>query len=152
MIPLNIKTKGVEQLHFETSCKELSRKLLFSSKSKKSTGGFLCLSHMMVNLLMQVSLGSLVQTRQQARVGVRGQNTTPGTGGIGVRGDSDAVGVWGEGKTWHGVAGVSHSTTGGAGVSGLSDVGSGIIAAQARIWHVIFGTSQSTTWRCRPVG
>ena len=74
-------------------------------------------------------------------VGVRGQNTTPGTGGIGVRGDSDAVGVWGEGKTWHGVAGVSHSTTGGAGVFGSSDVGSGIIAA-SQVWHAILAPAR----------
>jgi hypothetical protein len=80
-------------------------------------------------------------------VGVHGQSTTPsepGTGGIGVRGDSNAVGVWGEGKNWHGVAGVSHSTIGGAGVFGSSEVGPGIIG-ESKVWHAIFSSSQSTT-------
>ncbi|MGV2391195.1 MAG UNVERIFIED_CONTAM: hypothetical protein LVR29_32840 [Microcystis novacekii LVE1205-3] len=37
-----------------------------------------------------------------------------------------AVGVRGDGETWHGVAGVSKSTTGGAGVFGVNDTGAGV--------------------------
>lgn len=38
--------------------------------------------------------------------------------GPGVYGQSDGTGVWGAGKTWHGVYGESSSSTGGAGVWG----------------------------------
>lgn len=51
---------------------------------------------------------------------------TAGEGTIGVLGVGDAIGVRGDGKTWHGVAGLSQSTIGGAGVFGASDKGAGV--------------------------
>ncbi len=63
--------------------------------------------------------------------GVRGVTFAPGHGAVvgisenrtqeagpGVFGQSDAAGIWGVSKTWHGAAGQSESTTGGAGVYG----------------------------------
>jgi len=46
-------------------------------------------------------------------VGVLGKGDAQG-----VRGEGGAVGVHGVGNTWHGVAGLSHSESGGAGVHG----------------------------------
>lgn len=64
--------------------------------------------------------------------------------GVGVFGQSDATGVWGISKTWHGVVGQSQSTTGGAGVFGGSEVGPGVIG-ESKVWHAVYGKSQSTT-------
>src|SRR5712691_690599 len=73
--------------------------------------------------------------------GVSGTNTAEG--GIGVRGDSNAVGVWGEGKNWHGVVGASHSTSGGAGVFGSCDSGVGVFG-ESKLSHAVQGRSGST--------
>ncbi len=73
--------------------------------------------------------------------GVSGENTADG--GQGVRGQSKAAGVVGIGETWHGVTGLSSSTSGGAGVYGASEVGPGIIG-ESKVWHAIFGSSKST--------
>lgn len=73
--------------------------------------------------------------------GVSGVNTADG--GQGVRGQSKAAGVVGIGETWHGVTGLSSSTSGGAGVYGASEVGPGIIA-ESKVWHAVFGKSEST--------
>ncbi len=64
--------------------------------------------------------------------------------GVGVFGQSDATGVWGISKTWHGVVGQSQSTQGGAGVFGGSEVGPGVIG-ESKVWHAVYGKSQSTT-------
>ena len=73
--------------------------------------------------------------------GVSGENTAEG--GQGVRGQSKAAGVVGIGETWHGVTGLSSSTSGGAGVYGASEVGPGIIG-ESKVWHAVFGKSEST--------
>jgi hypothetical protein len=64
-------------------------------------------------------------------------NHTP-QAGPGVMGKSDAVGVWGESRTWHGVAGISHSTTGGHGVYGEGDPGSGVVGVSKK-WIGVYG-------------
>jgi hypothetical protein len=73
--------------------------------------------------------------------GVSGTNTAES--GVGVRGDSNAVGVWGEGKNWHGVVGASHSTIGGAGVFGSCDSGVGVFG-ESKLSHAVQGRSGST--------
>src|SRR6266487_5395861 len=73
--------------------------------------------------------------------GVSGENTVDG--GVGVRGQSKSAGVVGVGETWHGVTGLSSSTSGGAGVFGASDVGPGIIG-ESKVWHAVYGKSDST--------
>jgi len=88
--------------------------------------------------------------------GVRGVTYAPGHGAVvgisenhtnqagpGVFGQSDAAGVWGLSKTWHGVAGFSESTTGGFGVYGEA-VGSGVVGV-SKSWHGVYGESPSTT-------
>jgi hypothetical protein len=52
--------------------------------------------------------------------------TATGTNAIGVRGNGDAVGIWGHGVGWNGVVGISQSTIGGAGVFGANDTGAGV--------------------------
>jgi hypothetical protein len=82
--------------------------------------------------------------------GVRGVTTAPGHGAVvginenhttgagpGIFGQSDAVGVWGTSKTWHGVAGFSESTTGGFGVYGEA-VGSGVVGV-SKTWIGVYG-------------
>lgn len=73
--------------------------------------------------------------------GVSGGNTADG--GVGVRGQSKSAGIVGIGETWHGVTGLSTSTSGGAGVFGASDVGPGIIG-ESKVWHAVYGKSDST--------
>jgi hypothetical protein len=107
--------------------------------------------------------------------GVEGVNTngTPAAG-VGVHGVSDAAGVFGESKTWHGVVGFSQSTTGGAGVygkglanniavlgeassgsgvEGRSQAGPGVFGqsdavavwGKSKTWHGVAGETQSGT-------
>jgi len=85
------------------------------------------------------------KTTDPGIAGVSGtsENHTP-QAGPGVFGQSDAPGVWGVSKTWHGVVGQSESTTGGAGVFGSSDVGPGIIG-ESKVWMAVYGKSHSTT-------
>lgn len=45
---------------------------------------------------------------------------------VGIRGLGDSVGVRGDGKNWHGVAGLSESTIGGNGVFGANKNGTGV--------------------------
>jgi len=51
---------------------------------------------------------------------------TAGTDTLGVHGVGDAVGVRGDGKQWHGVAGISESAVGGNGVFGANKNGTGV--------------------------
>jgi hypothetical protein len=63
-----------------------------------------------------------------------------GANTVGVRGIGDAVGVRGEGKTWHGVAGLSESTTGGNGVFGANPSGTGVRGeSEARFNAGVYG-------------
>jgi hypothetical protein len=57
-------------------------------------------------------------------VAVTGKAT--GSDTIGVHGVADAVGVRGDGRQWHGVAGISESTIGGNGVFGANRNGTGV--------------------------
>lgn len=74
-------------------------------------------------------------------VNVDNVNHTP-QAGPGVMGKSDAVGVWGESRTWNGTAGISHSTTGGAGVYGEGvGGGPGIIGISSK-WVGVYGETR----------
>jgi hypothetical protein len=61
-----------------------------------------------------------------------------GEGGRAIYGQGSAVGVLGEGDTWHGTAGISRSTVGGAGVYGAGDPGPGIIGTSTN-WIGVYG-------------
>ena len=66
-----------------------------------------------------------------------------GEGGIGLLGQGSAVGVRGDGGTWHGVAGISTSTVGGAGVAGIGDPGPGVTGTSTK-WIGVYGESSGT--------
>lgn len=68
-----------------------------------------------------------------------------GQNSLAVLGQGDAVGVRGEGKTWHGVAGLSQSTTGGHGVYGKNTAGGTGVVGESDGWMGVYGKSQSTT-------
>jgi hypothetical protein len=72
------------------------------------------------------------------------ENHTP-QAGPGVMGISDAVGVWGESNTWHGVAGLTKSTTGGHGVYGKNTSGGTGVVGESDGWMGVYGRSGSTT-------
>ena len=79
------------------------------------------------------------QTADPGVAGVRGQSTNDtNAAGPGVHGTSKANGVLGESTTWHGVGGLSQSTTGGAGVFGGGDPGPGVIG-QSTKWIGVYG-------------
>jgi hypothetical protein len=67
-----------------------------------------------------------------------------GDASIAMFGQGAAVGVRGDGRTWHGVTGISTSTTGGAGVYGNNNTGSGVIGESSG-WMGVYGRSSSTT-------
>ena len=71
------------------------------------------------------------------RAGVFGGNdNATNEAGVGVHGKSAATGVFGESTTWHGVFGLSQSTTGGHGVSGDGGVG---VSGIGRTWIGVYG-------------
>src|SRR5215475_105266 len=80
----------------------------------------------------------------QAAVRAVSENHTP-QAGPGVMGISDAVGVWGESNTWHGVAGLSKSTTGGHGLYGKNTVGGTGVVGESDGWMGVYGRSGSST-------
>jgi hypothetical protein len=65
--------------------------------------------------------------------------------GAGVYGESDASGVVGKSRTWHGVVGISSSTTGGFGVWGTHTGGGTGVVGESASWHAVGGFSKSTT-------
>jgi hypothetical protein len=74
--------------------------------------------------------------------------TATGENTLGTLGRGDAVGVRGEGKNWHGVAGLSQSTIGGAGVFGASDTGAGVRGeSKARFNPAVHGIHTGTEGR-----
>jgi hypothetical protein len=78
--------------------------------------------------------------------GVYGENTNDtNAAGPGVRGVSKAVGVVGESKTWHGIAGLSQSTTGGFGVYGKNTAGGTGVVGESETWMGVYGRSSSAT-------
>ncbi|MFJ5307970.1 hypothetical protein [Streptomyces sp. NPDC088350] len=64
---------------------------------------------------------------------------------IAVFGQGGSVGVRGDGGTWHGVAGISSSTTGGAGVHGSSTSGGPGVIGESTGGMGIYGRTDSTT-------
>lgn len=65
-------------------------------------------------------------------------NTSPNAG-VGVHAKSAAAGVLGESSTWHGVAGITQSRTGGAGVFGAGDTGGPGVIGTSKTWVGVFG-------------
>jgi hypothetical protein len=65
-------------------------------------------------------------------------NTTP-SAGVGVHAKSAAAAVLGESSTWHGVAGITQSKTGGAGVFGAGDTGGPGVIGTSKTWIGVFG-------------
>jgi hypothetical protein len=76
-------------------------------------------------------------------VNVDNVNHTP-QAGPGVMGKSDAVGVWGESRTWNGTAGISHSTTGGAGVYGEGVAGGPGVMGISSKWIGVYGETRGS--------
>ncbi|MFF6773622.1 hypothetical protein ACFY8W_08660 [Streptomyces sp. NPDC012637] len=64
---------------------------------------------------------------------------------IAVLGQGGSVGVRGDGGTWHGVAGLSSSTTGGAGIYGSNTNGGPGVIGESRNWMGVYGKTDSTT-------
>lgn len=60
----------------------------------------------------------------------------------GLRGDGP-VGVRGDGKTWHGVEGISESTSGGFGVFGANSAGGTGVVGVSTGWHAVGGFADS---------
>lgn len=65
-----------------------------------------------------------------------------GEKGVGVLGIGKAVGVRGDGQSWHGVAGLSKSTTGGYGVYGKNQAGGTGVAGESDEWVGVYGRSK----------
>ncbi|MFD7917155.1 hypothetical protein ACFV30_41880 [Streptomyces sp. NPDC059752] len=68
------------------------------------------------------------------------QGIAHGSKAIAVFGQGAAVGVRGDGSTWHGVAGISTSTTGGAGVNGTGNVG---VQGVGQTWIGVYGETHA---------
>jgi hypothetical protein len=64
---------------------------------------------------------------------------------IGIKGVGDAVGLHGEGRDWHGVEGMSHSTIGWFGVFGANSAGGTGVGGVSEGWIGVYGESNSTT-------
>ena len=81
----------------------------------------------------------------EQHAGVGGVNDNTGDkAGPGVWGVSRGTGVRGDSSTWHGIAGISTSTTGGAGLYGDNQAGGPGIIGMSKNWHAIYGKSEST--------
>lgn len=65
-----------------------------------------------------------------------------GAGSTAVFGQGAAVGVRGDGGSWHGVVGISTSTTGGAGVHGQNRVGGAGVIGESTTWIGVYGRSE----------
>jgi|SRR6185437_8493426 hypothetical protein len=70
-------------------------------------------------------------------------NTTP-QAGVAVHAKSAAAAVLGESSTWHGVAGITQSKTGGAGVFGSGDTGGPGVIGTSKTWIGVFGETFGT--------
>lgn len=81
-------------------------------------------------------------TDEEFTPGVLGENTSQtDKAGVGVHCVSRAAGVVGDSATWHGVAGISQSTTGGVGVYGEGAAG---VQGIGRTWVGIYGETRGT--------
>ena len=92
-------------------------------------------------------MGPLIGDTKDPKVAaVRGESTNDtNAAGPGVHGVSWAAGVLGESRTWHGVAGLSQSTTGGFGVYGKNTAGGAGVVGESDRWMGVYGKSASTT-------
>jgi hypothetical protein len=70
------------------------------------------------------------------------EGTATGEFSLGVHGKGDAVGVRGDGKGWHGVAGFSE---GGFGVYGTNTAGGTGVVGESTGWMGVYGKSTSTS-------
>lgn len=85
-------------------------------------------------------------TSKASTPGVLGENTNnTSAAGVGVHGKSDAAGVVGESKKWHGVEGHSWSTIGGQGVYGKGHLGNCGVFGESKEGIGVNGKSESTT-------
>jgi len=75
-------------------------------------------------------------------IAITGTATGGSTHGVVGKGD---VGVRGNGTTWHGVAGISESTTGGFGVYGLNTAGGTGVVGESSGWIAVGGFAGSTS-------
>ena len=66
-----------------------------------------------------------------------------GEGSTAIFGQGSAVGVRGDGTTWHGVAGISVSTTGGAGVYGQNNTGGPGMIGESKTWVGVYGETNA---------
>lgn len=78
-----------------------------------------------------------------AAVKAENTNTTP-QAGVGIHAKSAAAGVLGESTTWHGVAGITQSKTGGAGVFGAGETGGPGVIGTSKTWVGVFGETFGT--------
>lgn len=70
--------------------------------------------------------------------------TATGKSSVGVSGEAEAVGVKGHGRSWHGVEGISSSTSGGFGVYGGHSAGGTGVVGESTGWIGVYGKSTST--------
>jgi hypothetical protein len=77
-----------------------------------------------------------------AAVFAENSNPTP-QAGVGVHARSAAAAVLGESSTWHGVAGITQSTTGGAGVFGAGDTGGPGVIGVSKTWIGVYGETNA---------
>jgi hypothetical protein len=83
-------------------------------------------------------------TDQPNVAGVYGESTNASnSAGPGVHGVSMAADVFGESKTWHGVAGMSQSITGGAGIYGKGLSGNFGVLGESTTGSGVEGRSQT---------
>ena len=68
--------------------------------------------------------------------------TATGEGATGLYAKGDAVGLRGDGKSWHGVVGFSE---GGFGVYGTNTTGGTGVVGESKGWMGVYGKSESTT-------
>ena len=87
----------------------------------------------------------VVSTTDSTSAAVKAENTnsTP-QAGVGIHAKSAAAGVLGESTTWHGVAGITQSKTGGAGVYGAGDTGGAGVVGTSKTWIGVFGETFGT--------
>lgn len=76
---------------------------------------------------------------------------TAGDETVGIHGVGDSIGVQGNGKNWHGVAGLSESTIGGNGIYGFNSNGTGVRGESATAFNAgVYGLHKGESgWAVR---
>lgn len=86
----------------------------------------------------------VVSTTNQTSAALFAENTNPTPqAGVGLHAKSAAAGVLAESTTWHGVAGITHSTTGGAGVFGAGETGGPGVIGVSKTWLGVYGETNA---------